>query len=464
MRKKTLTKNEKILLILLSIILIFWAVFRFIIIPQTSKLQNLIDQRYEYEDKISQMNTILKNEKNIDEEWTKLHREEDIIFNKYFPNLDQPQIIYLLNEVLTSEELDVLDISFNTPSQEQIGDLMVSTLDINIPYRGNYNGLTEVIERIVSGSKKILISALTMDKDQNSLLAGNISLKIYSLEGIAETDENLVYIEKVPYNNKANPFKPFDDYVEKSDEDNIDNIEEDLVLNNNMSNSFPSESSETSNYQKDTLEEFDNGGLYFIPSNKNIKGSLSKSTNSKHKKHSLRFEYNILALEDENRAYVDLLDRNIILKYPPSYIGIWVYSYGYSPSTLGLRFKGQAGEKIDLELTKGIGWTGWKYVEVVPPQDLSLYSLQLDRIYLETGKDKDDYGVLLFDKLEASYPKDGDLSNQYYTFYIVEKGDTLDKISLKVYGTTKKKNIIVKHNELISDKDIREGKILVMPK
>lgn len=456
MKMRKFTKNEKVLLTLLGIIIIFWAAFRFVITPQASKLQILMDKRYEYKEKISYMNNILKDEKNIDEKWNRLYREKDMITNKYFSNLDQPEIIYLLNEILDNEELDVLDINFNRPSEEQINDLMVKTMNITIPYRGSYEGLIQTIKGVDLSPKKILISDLIMDKVEDNQLAGNISLKIYSLEGIVETGEDFSYIDIVSDSDKFNPFRPFDNYKEVDEGlvgDSIDNV-----------NSISGEVSSLDEYNKEILEDFESEGLYFMPSNQNIKGSVSKSTNSKSKKYSLRFEYNIVALADENRAYIDLTDKNIMLKYPPLSIGLWVYSYNYSPATLGIRLKGQAGEKVDVELAKGISWVGWEYIEIKPPEDLSLYPLQLDRIYLELNYNRDDYGVLLFDKLEANYPKDNNKTKERFTFYIVEKGDTLDKISIKNYGTTKKKNLIVKCNEINTDKDIKEGKILVIPR
>ena len=458
--KRTLTKNEKVLLTLLVVMIIFLVTFRLIITPQASKLRSLTDQKYKYEEKISYMNNILKDEKNIDKEWSRLHREKNIITNKYFSNLDQPQIIYLLNEILDNEELDVLDINFNRPTEEQIGDLMVKTMNITIPYRGSYDGLFQIIKGVDSSPKKILISDLIMDKDRDNQLAGNISLKIYSLEGIVETEEDFAYIDIVSDSDKSSPFKPFEDYTEINNE-NIVSEEENLIEG---SNSIIGEVPNVDEYKKEIFEDFEDGGLYFIPSSKNIKGSLSRSTNSKSKKYSLRFEYNIVALEDENRAYIDLTDKNIILKYPPLSIGLWVYSYSYSPATLGIRFKGQAGEKVDAELAKGISWIGWEYIEIKPPEDLSLYPLQLDRIYLELSYNRDDYGVLLFDKLEANYSKDSSRTKERFTFYIVEKGDTLDKISIKNYGNIKKKNLIIKYNEINADKDIKEGKILVIPR
>ncbi len=97
---------------------------------------------------------MLKNEQNIDEEWIKLHRDKNMIVSEYFPNLNQPEIIYLLNEILDSEELDILDINFSKPSEEQVCDLMVKVMDITIPYRGSYSGLIQTIKGIDLSPKK----------------------------------------------------------------------------------------------------------------------------------------------------------------------------------------------------------------------------------------------------------------------------------------------------------------------
>lgn len=466
LKLRRLTKNERVLLAILGAVLIFWSAFRFVIDPQMTKLEELREKKMEYTEQIAEMNRTLKNEESINDQWISLHREKDLILSKYFSSLDQPEIIYLLNEILDSEEIHILDMSFNTPNEEQIEDLIVNTMDITLPYRGNYEGLKDVIRSINSSPKKILLSNLIVDRDMDTELAGNIGLKIYSLEGISHMDEELAYIDTESIEGKSNPFTAFEGFqreeeIEK-EEESIDSINP--IDSANMSNIPESREEIVNNYYSEVLEDFEGIGLYFMPSHKNIKGRLSKSTNSKYKKHSLKLEYNILAVEDENKVYIDLTDKNLVIKYPPNSLGIWVHSYSYSPAILGLRLKGQAGEKVDLELSKGVNWIGWKYLEKNPPEDLSIYPLQLDKIYVELAYDRDDYGVLLFDKLKANYPKDSNKSKEKFTFYIVENGDTLDKISTKFYGSGNKKNTIMKYNEIKSDRDLIEGKILVIPR
>lgn len=471
---RNLTKNEKILLSLLIAIILLWSVYRFVIEPQNIKLKDLNEKKIEYGEQITQMNTILKSEITIEKEWTELNRKKDSLMGKYFSDLNQPQIIYILNELLDSEDIDILDMSFTMPYEEQIGDLNISIMDITIPYKGNFQGIMDTIQSLDSSPRKMLVSNLIMDQDSDGKLLGNVELKVYGLGEIGDISTDVVYIDTGKMGNKTNPFDVFEGFQSKEEiederEDGLvegSNEDHDSYRDNDFRNNYENkgDKKDGTNYYTEVLENFDEGNLYFIPSHKNIKGQLSKSSNSKHKKNSTRLEYNILAVEDENRAYIDLTDKNINIKYPPTNLGLWVHSYSYSPSTLGLRFKGQAGEKVDLELSKGINWIGWQYLETVPPEDLSIYPLQLDRIYVELAYNRDDYGVLLFDKLEANYPRDANRNKESFTFYIVESGDTINKICLKNYGNLSKKNLIMKHNEIKSDKDLRQGKILVIPR
>lgn len=468
MRK--LTRRERNLLILLMVIIIIWLAFRFVITPQHDRLQDLIGEKSKYDERISYMNSILIQEGSIEKEWDSLHREKDRIISKYFSNLDQSEIIYLLNELLGDENIEVLDIIFSRPSEEKVGDLLVDAMEITIPYRAKYERIVETIRSLTTSPKRILVTGLTMDNQEGDMIAGNIYLKAYGLKG-AGHEEDKLFISQLSDKEVSNPFKPFDNYVESRDDIEIegDNFYEEGT--NHIAQHLPEYNRSDENqlaegvdeYKRELLEDFGSAYFNFIPSSSMVEGNVSRSYIGKSGRNSIRVEYNILALGEENRAYIDLSHRNILLKYPPSTIGLWVRSYAYSPITLGIRLKGQAGELIDMELIKGINWTGWQYVEAPPPSDLSLYPLYIDKIYLEVAYNREDYGVLLLDKLEANYPK-GNQSKEDFTFYIVEKGDSLDKISLKFYGTTKKKDIIMKHNEINDDKDIREGKILVIPR
>jgi type IV pilus assembly protein PilO len=414
-------------------------------------------QKLEYQQKIDEMNDILHREGQINKEWDKLHIEKERIMSRYFPKLDQAQIIYLLNELIDNENVSAMDLNFNRPGYEDIGGLQVKNMDISIPYVGSYSGVLDILNAIKSSPRKILVDSMSMDMDFDGKLNGNMALKVYSLDGIAEADSNVIYIDVAKKEEKEEekdtPFVHYEEFT--SSETEVIEEREELV--------------EMKPYVEETLLDFENRNFYFLHSQEFVKGSVSQSIKAKSKKYSLRFEYDIVAIEEENRGFIDISKNNIQLKYPPNTIGLWVYSYDYSPATIGIAFRGQMGEDIYVPLTEGIGWTGWKYIETNPPEDLRIYPLNIEKLYIEIQKDRDNYGVLLMDKLEAVYSRnideDGkDMSVGDYIFHIVKPGDTIETISMEYYKTKNFKNEILNLNE-ISDSDIIPvGKVLVLKK
>lgn len=471
LRVRELTKGEQILLTLLSAVILIWGSVRFIISPQAKRLESLNAEKIEYQDKIESMNSILRKEDEITREWNLLHNEKEAIVSKYFPTINQSQIIYLLDDLIESDDVSIVDLNFNRSTYDDIGEFQVKNMDVFIPYNGGYEGLLGIINSIRRSPRKILVDNLSMDRDQEGELNGIMSLKFYSLEGIAETDSDVYYIDTTRYGNKETPFSEYDDYtvLRNAEEDisaegeNIDGIE----MSTGSETKIGGDIVKIDPYSKEVLLDFENTNNYFMPSQPLVKGNVMQSNKSKSKKYSLRFEYDILAVEEENRAYIDVSRNNITLNYPPNSIGMWIYSYAYSPITVGIGYKGQMGEEKFIPLTEGIGWTGWKYLESTAPIDLSIYPLKLDKIYVEMPQNREDFGVLLMDKLEAIYPRnigeDGrDNSTTDYIFHLVEIGDSIEGISMLYYATSKYKNEILRLNEMKTGDIITVGKVLVL--
>ena len=175
-KTRELTKNEKFLLSLLGIVLIAWASYRFIITPQAEKMENLNAQKLEYQQKIDDINEILRKESNINKEWDVLHKEKEGIVSQYFPKLDQAQIIYLLNDLLQNDNLSVVDMNFIRPDFEDIGGLQVKNMDISIPYNGNYPGIIDIIKALKNSPRKIFVDSVSMDRDHGGALNGSMEI------------------------------------------------------------------------------------------------------------------------------------------------------------------------------------------------------------------------------------------------------------------------------------------------
>jgi LysM repeat protein/Tfp pilus assembly protein PilO len=448
MKKKiNLSKKEKNLMILLVLVVLFWIFYRFVFTKQFIKMDELKQEKSNYYNELQKIDSILEKDKAVVKEWTELNENIREIQSKYFSAIDQPQIMHMLNGIVDNNSLKVPSMYFNTPDYAMMGDIETKYLGISIPFEGSYGELGKFLSELRTSPKRLLVNQLAISKADDGNLTGQISLNAYSYGEILDSSAVSVYKTEVQKVIKEDPFSPYEGYVDKLEVG-------DSVISDEETN------------RRTILENFEGDDIYFISTSPDVTGKVSKFLSSKYGKYSLRTEFFLYTENKEERAYIVLDDKDILLKYPPSSIGLWAYSYGYSPVTLGFRFQDQEGNKIDLELSKGINWTGWEFIEAMPPQDIKLYPLKLDRIYLELASNRDDYGVILFDNIEAGYPLKNNSEQEQgksYTFYLVQYGDTLESISEKVYGTKSKYREIMKVNGLDKNSKLEVGQILVIP-
>lgn len=460
-RLRPLTKSERVLLSLLGIALVIYLSNRFILTPQAAEVSSLGVEIAELDNRIAQMNDTIKKEDNIKKEWEMLHRERNEILKNYFPVLDQAQMIYLLNDLIDDDKVAVSELSFSSPNSETMGDLAVQNMSISVPYTGSYEGTMEVVKALGESPRRIVVDNLHMDRESDESLSGSMSLKVYSLEGIAETDPEVILVDVAEGDREGSLFASYDGYSDVSASGGAGGGAYGGAGGSGGSGTAIDEGDYAKVY---TLHDFESRTYSFIPSNEYMKGNAEPSTIKKSGKYSLRFEYNMLAVGQENRAYINL-GTDIELKYPPDSISVSVNAFGYSPGTLGFRFRTQDGQDIDVEASKGISWLGWSDVEAMPPQDLNLYPLKLTHIYFEMPFNRDDIGVFLIDKLQAFYPVNHDSQGNYqpiYDFYVVKYGDTITDISRQKYGTISYVSEIMNNNSLIAGDILPVGKVLVL--
>ncbi len=63
--------------------------------------------------------------------------------------LDQAQIIYLLNDILEDERVNINELSFSRPVLENIDEMEVSRMDLLIPFNGSYaGGVIDIVKAI----------------------------------------------------------------------------------------------------------------------------------------------------------------------------------------------------------------------------------------------------------------------------------------------------------------------------
>ena len=206
---RELTKSEKVLLSILSIVLIGWGSYQFILVPQAQKLEILAIERIDCEDRVAQMEDIFSRETAINERLEALTEEKNQIISTYFPKLDQAQLTHLLNDLLDKDDIKITDMNFERPIYEEFGEFDVKNMAMSTPYEGSYSGVVAVINAIQSSPRKILIESVSMDRDDEGGLKGDIHLRIYGLDQIVGEEGDVIEIPT----EKRNPGKtPFTSY------------------------------------------------------------------------------------------------------------------------------------------------------------------------------------------------------------------------------------------------------------
>ena len=116
----------------------------------------------------------------------------------------------------------------------------------------------------------------------------------------------------------------------------------------------------------------------------------------------LKVNYDFSTSTATRAAYLDA-SPNIELPGDVQKLGLWVHGDGKG-AWLRTVLQDAAGAKYTLTLASKVDWTGWKYVETALPEGTQ-YPVKLQRIYpVETNRNKQYSGQLIFDDLTVSVP------------------------------------------------------------
>ncbi len=226
-RIRELTNKERFLITLLAMVVLFWLSFNYIIDPQLLKIANLQREISDYGLEIEENNRMLKNANLIVEEKNQLSLEKENIEKDFFQSLSQPEIIYILDEVLSKSNIEMQSISFTKPFIETLNDREIRKMNISIPFEGDFKSLEDLIESIEKEDRKIIINSIVLEKDSKVEIVGDINLGVYSLSGITDIAKDDLPIE-VTDDNKLNPFIPYIGYVDPNERaEEIENSLED---------------------------------------------------------------------------------------------------------------------------------------------------------------------------------------------------------------------------------------------
>ena len=230
--RRDFTNNERILLTLLSIVIMLWLSFKFVIDPQLYNILSLESELKGYNILIEENSNILKNKRETFDTRNILFEEKKKIENDFFKTLNQPHIIYVLNELLLDSDIELDSISFSKPFIEPLKNQEIQKMDISIPFKGTFIALTEIVKKLEEEPKRIRINSIDMQKDEETEIIGTINLGVYSLSRIDEEKDDTDSI-KITDDNLVGPFVAYEGYV--APDKTIQELEEVLDQQNNGS-------------------------------------------------------------------------------------------------------------------------------------------------------------------------------------------------------------------------------------
>lgn len=458
---RQLTRSEKVLLILLGALLIFYLAYKFAFMPQAEKMENLEAQILTYEDTIRENNRILRNEGQIKDDWKELSEEREEILANYFPVIDQAQIVYLLDELLNESEVDISDFRFTRPSFESMRDREIAKMDISLPFEGEYGDIIKILKAIEKSPRKILFSSLDFNStDGDDLLTGTMNLDVLSLEGMVTTDDEVIHVK--PINRPtSDPFKPYDDYsppgsnegsIGDTNGGGLDPYNPDFNTNPGQP-SGPSYRPPIDNNEED--DDFDDIELgqsskiipykdreYNFISNSDLLNGRVNKIEDKSQGLFLALDYDLDYGSKQSLGYIDLSPDKIFLYESMDSLNLIVTSLGQVEGELGFLFKDKDEKLLEAKIVDRIDWVNSKDLKVQLPKDNLTYPLQLEGIYLKFDEAEAQAGELLFSQLE---------SISKYMTYKVMPGDTIYGISNKIYGSPKYMYEILELNNMKVD-------------
>jgi hypothetical protein len=119
-------------------------------------------------------------------------------------------------------------------------------------------------------------------------------------------------------------------------------------------------------------------------------------------KQSLKVAYDFIGTTGTSGVYASK-DQPIQLKGQPVKIGMWVYGDNKG-HWLRAQLSDSTGQTVQLDFSKNVNWTGWKYVEATIPSGLQVpYKLDLPVRYMQVDDTKKNKGQIFIDSIQATY-------------------------------------------------------------
>lgn len=257
--KMKINKREKILLLILVTMLLIGGYYKFIFAPQREKINNLTQQKEEYNKKLQDINDGISLKRKIETDIKVVNAKLKDMTLRLFPSINQENFIVTIDKLLSEANLRGITLSFSdikavpveqvqseekddktsslknivdeyngVPAKKQDNKKVdnnssnskddkdkpsAENISLNINFKGPYKNLIQFIKNIEGYSKNIVVSNLQISQGGTEGVAGSMQLEFYAIPKISDEDKDFF---KWDFNNAYGKDNPFDGAVESS--------------------------------------------------------------------------------------------------------------------------------------------------------------------------------------------------------------------------------------------------------
>ena len=203
------TKREKILLIVLFFAAVAYAAYTFLVVPQVADIDAKNAEIQFWERQREAVSRAPETLASLQEQLVEIEEGMTEIGDNYFSRLDvQEEVILLMNELLSTQGVRDLSISFSPVQEVRIESGVVKRQTVNLTLTSPYASLWQLLRSIWAFDEQIIVSSLSITANEEGGLNVQTVLQLHDVSAFTGVFNPLVYWFNIEDWVKANPFTP----------------------------------------------------------------------------------------------------------------------------------------------------------------------------------------------------------------------------------------------------------------
>ncbi len=253
---------------------------------------------------------------------------------------------------------------------------------------------------------------LSASREKSYKLVVNLVLNYRSLpmlEQFGNRDEQLIKDIKSKRELAKGPFSKYADYIaalqlEKERQSAANTTEAITFTFNNVENDGSADGGYESYNPRSVVNGFDDNAFFFVASDPDTKGSVTRSLIRKNGSHSANLLFDFITAKESNVVSV-VFEKEQRLDVQPANIYMQVYAFESSNHSIGMVLLDSAGREFKVTLAEAVDWVEWNEISAPLPEGIT-YPCVVQRIFVEgVGYGQKTTGRYIFDQLEVDYPQ-----------------------------------------------------------